>query len=228
VKERWLKAGARFDAMSVRERVLVFAAAVLGLILAYDALVIEPLAARNKRLAAQLVEVRQGIKTSDNVIRELENLVDPDAVKRSYGAALRKQLAEIDQEMLGLQKNLVPPERMARMLEEMLASGRGLQLVALRTLPVQRFDNPVAAQAPAAAERDAKTVPAESERSIFQHSFEITFQGSYADLYEFLARLERSPWQMFWGRIALDAEYPRLRVTLTVHTLSLSKAWLVV
>jgi hypothetical protein len=34
---------------------------------------------------------------------------------------------------------------------------------------------------------------------------------------------------MFWGRIAVSAEqHPRLRVTLTVLTLSLSKAWLIV
>jgi MSHA biogenesis protein MshJ len=54
-------------------------------------------------------------------------------------------------------------------------------------------------------------------------------QGSYADLHDYLAGLEELPWQMFWGRISLETEqHPRLRVRLTVHTLSLSKAWLVV
>ncbi|MBI3936114.1 MAG: MSHA biogenesis protein MshJ, partial [Betaproteobacteria bacterium] len=44
-----------------------------------------------------------------------------------------------------------------------------------------------------------------------------------------LVQLEKLSWQMFWGRIAMDAErYPRLTVTLTVHTLSLDKAWLIV
>ena len=34
---------------------------------------------------------------------------------------------------------------------------------------------------------------------------------------------------MFWGRINVSTEqYPRLRVTLTVQTLSLNKAWLIV
>jgi hypothetical protein len=34
---------------------------------------------------------------------------------------------------------------------------------------------------------------------------------------------------MFWGRLGLDAaRYPTLTATLIVHTLSLSKAWLVV
>jgi hypothetical protein len=34
---------------------------------------------------------------------------------------------------------------------------------------------------------------------------------------------------MFWGRVSVNTEqYPRLRVTLTVQTLSLSRAWLIV
>jgi MSHA biogenesis protein MshJ len=64
---------------------------------------------------------------------------------------------------------------------------------------------------------------------MYQHSVEITLQGSYADLHDYLAQLERSPLQMFWGRLSLDAaRYPRLQLMLTVHTLSLSKAWLIV
>jgi len=34
---------------------------------------------------------------------------------------------------------------------------------------------------------------------------------------------------MFWGRVSVNTEqYPRLLVTLTVQTLSLSRAWLIV
>ena len=74
-----------------------------------------------------------------------------------------------------------------------------------------------------------KAAPAEPERSIYQHSVEVTLQGSYSDLHEYLVHLERSPLRMFWGQLNLDSvQHPRLKVTLTVHTLSLSKAWLVV
>jgi MSHA biogenesis protein MshJ len=64
---------------------------------------------------------------------------------------------------------------------------------------------------------------------VFQHGFELTLQGSYADVHAYLAQLEKLPWRMFWGRISVNAEHhPRLRVTLTVLTLSLNKAWLIV
>ena len=230
MKDRWRQLAARFDALTARERALFFFGSILGPFLLFHALVLDPLLARQQRLTAQLAEARQNIKTAENLIKTQETVTDPDAAKRTHWRALRKRLAEIDQNMQGLQKGLVPPERMATLLEEMLARGGGLQLLSLRTLPVQRFENPAAAPGvtpPASAAKPP--IPREPERDIYQHSFEISLQGSYADLHDYLARLERLPWQMFWGRINLDTEnHPRLRATLTLHTLSLNKAWLIV
>jgi MSHA biogenesis protein MshJ len=219
---------ARFDALQMRERVLVLVAVVVCTALAFDALALQPLELRKKRLTQQLAEARLGIKTADAVMKGQETVVDPAAVKRSYRDALRKQLAEIDQGMQGLQRGLVPPERMAQVLEEMLARSRGLQVVAMRTLPAQRFDTP-GGPAAKAADKGAKPAPQGPGRTVYEHSFEITLQGSYTDLHDYLTQLEKSPWRMFWARLSVNTEqHPRLRVMLTVQTLSLSKAWLVV
>ena len=228
MKEQWRKLAARFGALMMRERVLVFAAVVVGTALIYDALAIRPLEVRKKRLEQQIVEARQNVKIAESLLRTQEATVDPEAVKRSYRDALRKQLAEIDQSMQGLQRGLVPPEKMAKLLEEMLAHGRGLQLVGLRTLPVQRFEAPGSAPAAKPGEK-GKAAPREPERTVYQHGVEITLQGSYPELLEYLAQLEKLQWQMFWARISVNTEqHPRLRVTLTVQTLSLNKAWLIV
>jgi MSHA biogenesis protein MshJ len=232
VKEQWQKLSARFDALKVRERVLVLVAVIVGTVLVFDALALQPLEVRKKRLTQQLAEARQDIKAADIVMKAQEAVVDPEAVKRSYRDALREQLAEFDRNMRGLQRGLVPPERMAKLLEEMLSRSHGLQLVALRTLPVQLFET--AGVAPAVPKPGDKggtkpSAPKDHERTIYQHSVEITLQGSYANLHDYLAQLEKLPSQMFWGRINVNTEqYPRLRVTLTVQTLSLNKAWLIV
>ncbi|MBI3044758.1 MAG: hypothetical protein HYY78_18225 [Betaproteobacteria bacterium] len=229
MKERWQKLAARFDALMVRERVLVLVAAIVGIALVFDTLAIRPLEMRKKRLEQQVAESRQHIKTADAVMRAQATVADPDAVKRSYRDALRKQLAGIDQDMQGLQRGLVPPERMAKLMEEMLSHSRGLQLVSLRTLPAQRIETPAAAPAAKAGDKGARPAPRPPERTIYQHSFEIALQGTYADLHDYLARLEKLPWQMFWARISVNTEqYPKLQVALTVQTLSLSKAWLIV
>jgi len=229
MKEQWQKLSARFGALVMRERVLVLLAAVFGTALVYDALAIQPLETQKKRFTQQLTETRQNIKSADIVTRAQDSIANPDAVKRTYRDALRKQLTEIDQNMQGLQRGLVPPERMAKLLEQMLSRSRGLQLVALRTLPAQRFEAPGAASSAKPGEKAAKPALKDPERTIYQHSVEITMQGSYADLHDYLAQLEKLPSQMFWGRINVNTEqYPRLRVTLTVQTLSLNKAWLIV
>jgi len=228
MKDRWQKVAARFNALARRERALVFAAVLAGAALIFHAVALDPLVLRKQRLLQQLAETRQNIKTGDVLLKAAEARSDPDAVRRSYRDALRKQLAEIDASMQGLQAGLVPPERMPKLLEEVVAGNRALQLVALRTLPVQRFEKPGAPSASAPGGKEAKPAPRETERSIYQHSVEVTLQGTYADLHDYLVRLERSPLRMFWGRLNLDSSYPRLTVTLTVHTLSLSKAWLVV
>ena len=225
MNEQWRQLVARFEALQTRERLLVLLAAVFGTALVYDALVLQSLEARKKRLTQQVAESRQNIKAADNVVRAQETIVDPSAVKRSYREALVKQLAEIDQNIQGLQRGLVPPERMAKVLEDMLAGSRGLQVMSLRTLPAHRVETP-GATPPA---KGAKPAPQAPERTVYEHSFEIVLQGSYADLHDYLARLEKLPWRMFWGRLSVDTDnHPVLRVTLRVQTLSLSKAWLVV
>jgi len=225
MKEQWQKLSARFGALMLRERMLVLFGVVVGTVLMFEYLALQPLDVRKKRLERQIAESRQNIKTAQAVMTAQDSSLDPNAVKRSYRDALRNQLAEIDQTMQGLQRGLVPPERMAKLLEEMLVRSRGLQLVSLRTLPVQRFESPGAVSSAKAP----KPAPKDPDRTVYQHSFEITLQGSYIDLHDYLTQLEKLPWQMFWGRISVNTEqYPRLRVTLTVQTLSLNKAWLIV
>jgi MSHA biogenesis protein MshJ len=227
-KAQWQKLEARFNALVMRERVLVLVAVVAGTAFMFDTIGIRPLEARMKRLEQQVAESRQNIKVAETSLNTQEAVADPDTVKRSYRDALQKQLAEIDQNMLGLQRGLVPPEKMAKLLEEMLARGGGLQLVSLRTLPVQRIDSQNSAAAKP-GDKPAKTGTKDTERTIYQHGVEVTLQGSYPELLEYLVQLEKLSWQMFWGRISVNTEqYPRLRVTLTVQTLSLNKAWLIV
>jgi len=229
MREQWRKLAAWFDALKPRERMLVLAGLVVGVALVFDALALQPLEARRKQLERQIAESRNNIKVAETVLAAQVPITDPDDVRRSYRNALRQQLAEIDQSMQGLQRGLVPPERMAKLLEEMLSRSRGLQLLSLRTLPVQRFETPGAASAGKAGDKTAKPAPTDPERTVYQHSFEITLQGSYFELHDYLAQLEKLPWRMFWGRVSVNTEqYPRLRVTLTVQTLSLSRAWLIV
>lgn len=227
----WRQWSGKFAARSLRERVLMTGGAVAVVLMMFDSLALSPLAVQYKRLNGQVAEARAAIKAGEQAMLNGREPVDPDEVKRRYRDELRKQIAEIDGKLQGLQKQLVPPDQVANLLEGVLARDRGLALVSLRKLPVQQFQTGGKAKGEAKA-GDAKAGgqgPAAGERSIYQHSFEIEVEGSYAELHGYLARLEKLPWQLFWGKAVLDAgHYPRLKLTLTVHTLSMNKDWLVV
>jgi MSHA biogenesis protein MshJ len=56
---------------------------------------------------------------------------------------------------------------------------------------------------------------------------ELTARGSYLDMVDYMAALEALPTQLFWGRAQLDVEeYPTVRLTLTLYTLSLDEKWM--
>jgi len=232
LSKRWQHWTALFNARSLRERVLIAAAAVAVVVALFDALLLSPLALQQKRLSAQLSEARTAIKAGEIMIAANLGKADPDEVKRRYRDELRKQIAEMDSRLQGLQKQLVPPDQVAKLLEGVLMKERGLTLVSLRKLPVQRYQTGGAQAKPAGSAVPPPGSAAgngAADRSIYQHSFELSVEGSYAELHGYLTRLEALPWQLFWGRVTLDAgTHPRLRLTLTLHTLSLNKAWLVV
>jgi MSHA biogenesis protein MshJ len=222
MREQFERLIERFDALPLRERRLLFAGVLIAFAFLFYLLALEPVLATKKRLSQQVGESRKTIAT----LQELKTQVpDPAAVRRAERDALRKQLADIDKTMGQVQRGLVPPERMGRLLEEVLRGGSGLQLVSLRTLPVQRFDPRGTALA------EAAPGPNEAERQLYQHGFEITVQGSYAEVHDYLRRVEQLPWRLFWNQLALSADaqqHPKLSVTIRVQTLSLSKAWLTV
>ena len=230
MKEHWQKLSERFAALKPRERAIILIAVVAGTALLFDALAFQPAEARKKSLDRQIKQARDQVKSAETIMKSKETVGDSRAVKRTYRDALRGRLAEFDQNLKNLQEGMVPPQQMAKLLEGVLARTGGLQLVSLRALPPSEFDPGNATSAAKPGDKaPGKPAASQPDGRIYQHSFEITLQGSYNDMYAYLARLEKLPWQMFYSRISVRTEqHPRLQMTLTVKTLSLAKAWLIV
>ena len=73
----------------------------------------------------------------------------------------------------------------------------------------------------------AKAEPQKAPELVYRHGVELTVQGSYQDMLNFLAALERMPTQLFWGRASLDAQdHQQARLTVTVFTLSFDQNWM--
>jgi MSHA biogenesis protein MshJ len=227
VNKWWQEYLQKFDQLTLRERVMVFSATAIVIVYVIYAAAIEPAQRRQQQLATQMQNQREATAALKTQREKLGSATAPDTALAARREALARRIEEADATLRALHKGLVPAQRMNELLQEMLRADAGLQLVSLRTLETVPLlpDAPKAAP-PAAA---AKTTPnrAFAEANVYKHGVEITLRGGYEQLYDYLARLERSPWSMFWSRARLTTEtHPRLTLTLTVYTLSLDKAWL--
>jgi MSHA biogenesis protein MshJ len=232
MKALYARYAARLDALTERERVAIaVAAAALIVFLAY-ALFLGPDLDRRRMLQARMADQDKQITAAQAQQQELIRALseDPDIAVRVRIEEKRRQLTELDSQIAGLQSTLIAPERMAGVLQQLVGRGKGVQLLSLRNLPAVPIGPGGAA--PPAEPADTTAASAQPDggaaRSVYKHGVEIVVQGSYFDLLDYVSRLEKQPWQVYWGRTVLAAEYPKVVVTLTLYTLSLDKSWLVV
>jgi MSHA biogenesis protein MshJ len=220
---------AKVDGMSLRERALIFLAAAFLLVSLIDSLFLEPLLVKQKRISAQVVQQQEKMKEVQAQIAALLQAKQDDAnsPQRERIRILRQQIADGASYLKGRRDKLVPPEKMAQLLEQVLNKNGRLQLVALNTLPVSLLIEPTT-DANSVASQVVEAIQAiGSEKQIYKHGVKITVRGSYADLMQYLTALEKLPTQMFWGVAKMDVvQYPTAELSLTLYTLSLDKTWL--
>lgn len=234
-KQQWQRLAERIDAMSLRERALIFLAAALVLVTLVNTLLIEPLLTRQQAMSQQIVQTQAKTSALQAQIQALVTArsADPDAPLRARMAQLQTDSAEAGQALQDIQSGLVAPRQMPTLLEDILRRNHGLRLVALKTLPMENLAatldtaNGVDGQAP--TQQDPAQSGTASELAVFKHGVEITVEGGYPDLLRYLTAMESSPWRMFWGKAELSTDtYPKATLTLRLHTLSLDKAWLAI
>jgi len=234
MKRLWHRYVAKMEAASLRERVMIFAAAAVAVIVLASSLLIEPELGKQRRVSRE-IDQRQGeIRKMQEELQKMAaaRQADPDRTLRDRIGAMRARSAELEATLKEEQRKFVPPERIGALLEELLGKNRRLQLVDMRTLPVAALDPAAPAQKPAAekspADRTAALKPG-APGTIYRHGVEITVAGSYLDLLAYLRDLEKLPSQMYWGKLDLAvAAYPKVTLKLSVYTMSLDLAWLIV
>jgi len=227
MKAWWNKWAERIDAMVLRERVVVFFAAGAVLVFLFQAILSGPVTTRQREVARQLaqklVDTRLIQEQAQAVLRSRAE--DPDAASRQQVEDLRKRVAELDARLAQKQSELLPPDQIPGLLEEMLRRERKLELVDLQSLPpVALFEKQAeTGNAIAAAAGAAPTI------QVYRHGVELTVRGSYFDLVHYLDDLEQLPLRMFWREVDIAAdEYPIVTMKLSVYTLSLDRHWVVV
>ena len=203
----------RIDALTLRERVLIFIAAALVLIAFAYLGFISPLMEKDKRLGLEVARRQTELAMLQAQLQAMARSGEmrPDEANHARLAGLQRQLAQLDEQIGDAASRFTSPQRMRDVLQEILARSPRLQLVDLKTLPVDLF-----------AHSDAR-----GPRPIYRHAFELTVSGAYLDLYAYLRQLEGLPTRLYWRKADLVAvDYPKAVLRLTVYTLSFDPSWM--
>jgi len=202
----------RIDALSLRERVLMFLAVCVVIVAIVDNVLIEPTIARQKGVSAKIDRQRGEIAAMQ---AKLKANVDAQAADKSGERTrelevLKKELAGFDLRIADKQRDLVPPDRMVALLRDLLRRNRSVRIETLRSLEPTRIGG------------EGGTA------GLYQHGVDLVLTGTYLDLLAYVSAVERLPVKLFWGGVEVGGGYPVMNMHLTLFTLSLDKTWLAI
>lgn len=206
---------AKIDALTPRERVILFALLLAGLWAVVDALLLGPLDKAIQAEQAQLQTAAAQIAGIQDTLTLRDNQVDPARAARQRLETARQALQSRMTETAATQGRLVAAKDMTRVLHGLLANQPGLRLTSLKTL----------APEPVGLPADAKP----DDAALFRQGVKITLVGGYANLVHYMESLEKLPVGFYWSRAEMDARHhPEIELTLTLYTLSTERTWLTV
>lgn len=209
----WERHARRIDALSLRERAILFVCIVAVLAAVFDFLVLSPQAVQVRlRSEAQARQATELTQLREQFVAASRDSGDPGSALRSQLDTARIERDRLD-EALRRAGSLSEDEGLSVVLQRLLARQPGLVLERLQLLQ----DAPVIAAPPAkAATPAAAQVPAFAGMS--WQGVELQVQGSYADTQRYLQALEHELPGLRWGEVRLAAgasgEPPRLQARL--------------
>jgi MSHA biogenesis protein MshJ len=212
MKRRWKAMLARYDALTQRERALVAAAVVGGVLLVGNSLFVDLPMARASLFQKQMLAEQSELQALQLQIGKLQSEIrDPDEDNRNRLKALRVQQDELQEALARHEKLLVSPGQITTLLEQLLTRHASLRLVSLRSLPVVPAGPTEEVPVPPGntGEKALPQTSAGGGNDVWKHGVEVRLQGSYADLAAYVAELEKLPQRLVWGEVSLTADYPK-------------------
>ena len=238
MKQQWQQFALKFDALSVRERIMIFGASAALLMFIVFYLFIDPQLARRKALADTIAQRQQAVAAIDAEMaqRMAAHAADPNVQDRIRLERIRQEVLQMRHGLQSAQNGLVAPERIVPMLQQLLKQQANLRLVSLATLPsgamgqgghVASKASASASAAAPAGQSPADAEPAKAPAVLYRHGVEIVLRGNYLDMVNYMDAVEAMPSHVFWGKLNMQVEqYPNATLSLTLYTLSLDEKWI--
>ncbi len=206
----------RIDAMSIRERGLIFITVMVALYFITVNILFGPVSTEKDRLQKEVSQKQEETRSLEIQVQTLlaSGEQDPEAAKRKKIEALQENLKTMDASLSRVTAGLVPPKEMARLVEQMLLKNRSLQLIKMESIPATPL-------------LEGSKEGGAANGMVYKHGMRIELKGNYLDILRYLKSLEDMEWKVFWGQVSLQTEkHPISKVNLLIYTLSTHEAWI--
>lgn len=204
----------KFNALSIRERILFGFTILVALTLSWWHFFASPMMARietleidNKQIDAEVSSAQQSV---NQIKVRLEAGVHKD--KNEQLARLKQELMKIEKQLQRKATELVDPEEMFQLMTQLIYKESKLKLLSLKRREVK----------PAIEAKEGQ----ENSDGIYRHVLEVKFSGKYEDIFAYMTSLESLDWKLIWEEIEIISdEYPIINVKVVISTLSTRKEW---
>jgi len=219
-----LKYRDKYEDLSFREQLLVMLTTLVVLGLVWFLFVYEPMFIKTKLASSNLVPLNAGIAKLEVQKKELiiRRDTDPHLEIKERIALVTSQLENLNNDLDGKFHGLITPKKMARVLESVLKQQSSLKLISVKSLksePLIKHDED---------DGEAELKGKKKRRvEVYRHGLRIEFEGNYLSALNYLKSLESLQWEFYWDAVDLEVtDYPKARIVITVHTLSLRDYWM--
>lgn len=204
MKADWKKQLARINALSLRERVMLFASVAFVMVALAETLVWSPAAAKRKSLVAEQATAAKELDTLRQRLADASATSQPDSPRGQMLARIAQSRAELQAVDSQITANLGDGKQLAGLpdlMDQVLRRHERLTLTHLRTTDERPTD---------------KATDKSTETALRWQAVDLGVSGGYLDLVQYLADLEQALPELRWGPMQINTKQmpPELTVRL--------------
>lgn len=205
----------RFDAQSLRERGLIAFSLIVVIGFGWWNFYAAPMMKKTERLQTENQRLGDEVKNTSAIVQDIRQRIAAGVhqEKEFQLASLGKELDEIEDQLRVKTVELIDPEKMFELMNQLIYRDSRLQLLNLKRREVKPA-------IPSLNEEDAE------EPGLYRHVLEIEFAGKYLDILKYMQSLELLDWKLLWDEIEIHSdENSKVTVKVAISTLSTRKEW---
>ncbi len=204
-----------FNTQSIRERGLIAISLIVVISFVWWSNYATPKMQKVEALQTKIQRITGDVENIRTIVRDTHQVIAAGVYQEKENQLIKlgKDLAALEDQLRVTTIELIDPEKMFQLMNQLIYRDSRLKLLSLKRREVRPAIPPV-------NEEDT------AEPGIYRHVLEIEFAGKYLDILKYMQKLEALDWKLLWDEIEIVSdEYPVVTVKVVISTLSTRKEW---